>query len=276
MPHLLLFLAMICFNSINNTFCFFSINLTNRFDKLVRTTGKPLASKIYELVSYIEEKCTNEISKTSKKKDPKADKAKLLRETRNLPKLILRIENYNKFVIMLGKKTKNDLSNYLHIGTVRDFKINTSKLKDALQSAFSQTDEIDDAESPNLEEIEHMSESEEDEPAVEQEIIVTPDQTSTQASTSGIVQDTNNVTEISAALVNMNKINKKTAKKRKSREVKEPIAKKRKRTPMKIIKPVSDVRRSSTSSEFSGPFAMSVSTDSSVVTVKRKSSRKSK
>lgn len=255
---------------------FFSKNLTNRFDKLVRTTGKPLASKIYELVSYIEEKCTNEISKTSKKKDPKADKAKLLRETRNLPKLILRIENYNKFVIMLGKKTKNDLSNYLHIGTVRDFKINTNKLKDALQNAFSQSDEIEETESPNLEEIEHMSESEEDELPVQQEIIVSPAQTSTQTSTSGVVQDTNNVTEISAALLNMNKINQKTAKKRKSREVKEPVAKKRKRTPMKINKPVLDVRRLSTSSEFSGPFAMSDTTDSSVVTVKRKSSRKSK
>lgn len=177
---------------------------------------------------------------------------------------------------MLGKKTKNDLSNYLHIGTVRDFKINTNKLKDALQSAFSQSDEIDETESPNLEEIEHMSESEEDEPAAEQEIIVTPAQTSTQTSNSGVVQDTNNVTEINAALLNMDKINQKTAKKRKSRVVKEPIAKKRKRTPMKINKPALDVRTSSSSSEFTGPFAMSDTTDSSIVTVKRKSSRKSK
>lgn len=253
-----------------------------RFDQLVRTTGKPLASKIYELVSYIEEKCTNEISKTSKKKDPKADKAKLLRETRNLPKLILRIENYNKFIIMLGKKTKNDLSNYLHIGTVRDFKINTNKLKDALQNAFSQSDEIEETVTPNLEEIEHMSESEDDEqPAVvlEEEIVLTPAETSLQTSFSGVVKDTDNATEISAALLNMNKINQRTAKKRKSREVKEPVAKKRKRTPMKINKPSvleNFLRRSSTSSEFSGPLAMSESTDSSVVTIRRKSSRKSK
>lgn len=258
---------------------FFPSIFTYRFDQLVRTTGKPLASKLYELVSHIEEKCTNEISKTSKKKDPRADKAKLLRDTRNLPKLILRIENYNKFVIMLGKKTKNDLSNYLHIGTVRDFKINTNKLKDALQSALSQSEEIVETDSPNLDEIEHMSESEDEEPPpVQQEIIVTPElPPSTQTSVSGVVKDRHDVVEISAVLLNMNKINQKTAKKRKLKDVKEPIAKKKKRTPMKINKPILEsFRRASTSSEFSGPLAMSETTNSSVVSVRRRSSRKSK
>lgn len=179
---------------------------------------------------------------------------------------------------MLGKKTKNDLSKYLHIGTVRDFKLNTNKLKDALQSALSQTHEIEETESPNLDEIEHMSESEEDEPPVDEEIVATSTQSSG-SGPSGIVKDKVNATAISNALLNMNKINQKTAKKRKSNEVKEPVAKKKKRTPMKINKPAMEEsdRRRSTSSEFSGPFALSETSASTVVAAgRRRSSRKSK
>lgn len=40
----------------------------------------------------------------------KQEPDKVIRETKFLPKLVLRIETFNKYVIYLGKKTKFDLA----------------------------------------------------------------------------------------------------------------------------------------------------------------------
>lgn len=77
-------------------------------------------------------------------KNPAADRAKVLRVTRQLPKLVLRVENFNKFVLLLGKKTKNDLAAYLHVGTVRDFKIRRSALRENMERATSDAAAADD------------------------------------------------------------------------------------------------------------------------------------
>lgn len=92
------------------------------FDQLIRAGGRSLSHKVYCMISYVEEKQVPD---------------KVLRETKFLPKLVLRIETFNKYVIYLGKKTKSDLANYLHIGRVRYFKI-----KD-LQDVLDQTMQID-------------------------------------------------------------------------------------------------------------------------------------
>lgn len=51
---------------------------------------------------------------------------------------MLRIENFNKFVLLLGKKTKHDLSELLHVGTVRDFKIRRSAFRENIEKASAE------------------------------------------------------------------------------------------------------------------------------------------
>lgn len=74
---------------------------------------------------------------------------KVIRETKFLPKLVLRIETFNKYVIHLGKKTKEDLVSHLHIGRVRYFKL--KKLQDVLDQTIKDCSQSDVDES-NLDE----------------------------------------------------------------------------------------------------------------------------
>lgn len=112
----------------------------SRYEQLVRTAGRPLAKNIYDLITHIEE---NIYENGRQSKDPRSEKAKVLRETKFLPKIILRIESFNKFVIWLSKKTKIDLSHLLHIGTVRDFRsIKTTVLQDVLNQTIADSEQI--------------------------------------------------------------------------------------------------------------------------------------
>ncbi|XP_053673682.1 Fanconi anemia group I protein [Anopheles nili] len=106
---------------------------------LVVKSSKPLASKIYDLIPFIEE---NIIGQDEDEEPPSSAKAKsnrdkVLRQTKLIPKLVFRIETYNKIVMQLSKKTKKDLTYLLHMGTVRDFRIKTSALVEAIQKTVT-------------------------------------------------------------------------------------------------------------------------------------------
>lgn len=100
----------------------------SRYDQLIRAGGKSLSHKVYCLISYVEEK-------------QKPDK--VIRETKFLPKLVLHIETFNKYVIFLSKKTNFDSSSYIHIGRVRYFRI--KDLQDVLDRTMENGIEVDES-----------------------------------------------------------------------------------------------------------------------------------
>ncbi|XP_055918883.1 Fanconi anemia group I protein [Eupeodes corollae] len=114
-----------------------------KFDHLLQVVGKPLATNIYALITYIEANIFENRPK-GKLLDPQAEKAKILRETKQIPRLILFLENFNKNVILLSKKTNDKLASFLHLGTVRDFRIKTSELKKAIDESMSHSSHIED------------------------------------------------------------------------------------------------------------------------------------
>lgn len=59
--------------------------------------------------------------------------AKLVPETKAIPNLIFSIEQYEKFLITLSKKSKVNLMQYMKLSTSRDFRINAATLDAALQ-----------------------------------------------------------------------------------------------------------------------------------------------
>lgn len=119
---------------------------STKFDQLVQTIGKKLPLKIYKIITYIEDHifeksqaneenappATTQAKKTSHGKN---DKAKVTRETKFIPKLIQRMESFNKSVIFLSKKTDHDLNKCLHMGTMRDFRIKSVPLREAIEKA---------------------------------------------------------------------------------------------------------------------------------------------
>ncbi|XP_039486307.1 Fanconi anemia group I protein [Drosophila santomea] len=111
-----------------------------KFELLLRGVGKQLPANIYELITYIEANTLDEEAQLhTKKRKVQAERAKVLRETRLIPKVIMVIEDFNKHIILLSKKTKskNRLTDYLHLGTMRDFDIKSTDLRAAIERSIS-------------------------------------------------------------------------------------------------------------------------------------------
>ncbi|KAF6735606.1 Fanconi anemia group I protein [Oryzias melastigma] len=110
--------------------------LPARFEKLVKLSGSHLTPQCYAFITYAQSGETVEGDEKKKKKKNEANtvaSAKLLRETKATPNLIFSIEQYEKYLITLSKKSKVNLMQYMKLSTSRDFRINATTLEAALQ-----------------------------------------------------------------------------------------------------------------------------------------------
>uniref|UniRef100_A0A3P8SIS2 FA complementation group I n=1 Tax=Amphiprion percula TaxID=161767 RepID=A0A3P8SIS2_AMPPE len=125
--------------------------LPTRFEKLVKLSGTHLTPQCYSFITYAQ---SGEFSGGDDKKKKRrnevntAGSAKLLRETKAIPNLIFSIEQYEKYLITLTKKSKVNLMQYMKLSTSRDFRINAATLDAALQEqdASQETTESQDTE----------------------------------------------------------------------------------------------------------------------------------
>ncbi|KAM9352409.1 Fanconi anemia group I protein [Symphorus nematophorus] len=126
--------------------------LPARFEKLVKLSGSHLTPQCYSFITYAQ---SGEISGGADEKKKKkrnevntAASAKLLRETTGIPNLIFSIEQYEKYLITLSKKSKVNLMQYMKLSTSRDFRINAATLDAALQEQddSQETTELQDEE----------------------------------------------------------------------------------------------------------------------------------
>ncbi|GLD60229.1 Fanconi anemia group I protein [Lates japonicus] len=126
--------------------------LPARFEKLVKLSGSHLTPQCYSFITYAQ---SAEFSGGDDKKKKKrnevnaAASAKLLRETKAIPDLIFSIEQYEKYLITLSKKSKVNLMQYMKLSTSRDFRINAATLDAALQE---QDDSLETTETQEAEE----------------------------------------------------------------------------------------------------------------------------
>ncbi|NWS98528.1 FANCI protein, partial [Mionectes macconnelli] len=119
-----------------------SNTIPGRLEKLVKLSGSHLTPQCYSFITYVQNIHSESLSfMEEKKKKKKEDEAaavstvmaKVLRETKPIPNLIFAIEQYEKFLIHLSKKSKVNLMQYMKLSTSRDFRINASVLDSALQ-----------------------------------------------------------------------------------------------------------------------------------------------
>ncbi|XP_078097436.1 Fanconi anemia group I protein isoform X2 [Mustelus asterias] len=130
-------------------------HLPARFEKLVKLSGSHLTPQCYAFITYVQNVQSMTMSfggGAGKKKDKKqmmaantAAMARVLRETKPIPNLIFAIEQYEKFLIHLTKKSKVNLMQYMKLSTARDFRINPATLDAALQEQEAEEiqDEVD-------------------------------------------------------------------------------------------------------------------------------------
>ncbi|XP_069697907.1 Fanconi anemia group I protein [Periplaneta americana] len=100
-----------------------------KFEMVVKLAGKYLSPHVYNLISHIE--ANQKKKRTKKEVDPLLMKSKVLRETRYIPKLVFEMEQFEKCVIELSKKSKVDLMNYVKLSTHRDFRIQLKHMQSA-------------------------------------------------------------------------------------------------------------------------------------------------
>ncbi|OWK62170.1 Fanconi anemia group I protein [Lonchura striata] len=138
-----------------------STTIPGRLEKLVKLSGSHLTPQCYSFITYVQNIHSESLScveeKKKKKKEDEAAavstvmchcalpnlihltfQAKVLRETKPIPNLIFAIEQYEKFLIHLSKKSKVNLMQYMKLSTSRDFRINASVLDSALQERNSE------------------------------------------------------------------------------------------------------------------------------------------
>ncbi|KAK3558477.1 hypothetical protein QTP86_018127 [Hemibagrus guttatus] len=122
--------------------------LPARLEKLVKLSGSHLTPQCYSFITYVQ---SGEINggvneKKKKRKEEEAvvaASAKVLRDSKPIPTLIFNIEQYEKFLIVLSKKSKVNLMQYMKLSTSRDFRINTATLEAALQEQQHDSQQTD-------------------------------------------------------------------------------------------------------------------------------------
>ncbi|XP_076677421.1 Fanconi anemia complementation group I isoform X2 [Andrena cerasifolii] len=102
---------------------------TVKFIQVIQLAGKPLKSAFYNLVTYVEE---NQ-NKLNSKSDSHAQRNKILKETKVIPRVVYEIEQFNKEVLLLGKRTGIPLENYIKHSVTRDFRIKNPQLVEGLE-----------------------------------------------------------------------------------------------------------------------------------------------
>ncbi|XP_029288868.1 Fanconi anemia group I protein isoform X1 [Cottoperca gobio] len=112
--------------------------LPARLEKLVKLSGSHLTPQCYSFITYAQSGESSGGGADEKKKKKRnevttAASAKLLRETTAIPNVIFSIEQYEKYLITLSKKSKVNLMQYMKLSTSRDFRINAATLDAALQ-----------------------------------------------------------------------------------------------------------------------------------------------
>ncbi|KOC59133.1 Fanconi anemia group I protein like protein [Habropoda laboriosa] len=100
-----------------------------KFIQVVQLAGKPLKSAFYNLVTYVEE---NQ-NKLHSKCDSYAQRNKILKETKVIPRVVYEIEQFNKEILLLGKRTGVPLENYMKHSVTRDFRIKNPQLVEGLE-----------------------------------------------------------------------------------------------------------------------------------------------
>uniref|UniRef100_A0A8B9M6K6 FA complementation group I n=1 Tax=Accipiter nisus TaxID=211598 RepID=A0A8B9M6K6_9AVES len=114
-----------------------SNTIPGRLEKLVKLSGSHLTPQCYSFITYVQVRPKSTVAKSQSKEDEAAAistvMAKVLRDTKPIPNLVFAIEQYEKFLIHLSKKSKVNLMQYMKLSTSRDFRINASMLDSVLQ-----------------------------------------------------------------------------------------------------------------------------------------------
>ncbi|KAG7201026.1 hypothetical protein KM043_003378 [Ampulex compressa] len=100
-----------------------------RFIQVVQLAGNPLKSTFYNLIIHVEENQHRFVSRL----DSRAQRTKVLKQTKVIPRVVYEIEQFHKEILLLEKKTGVPLENYTKHSVTRDFRIKTPQLVEDIE-----------------------------------------------------------------------------------------------------------------------------------------------
>lgn len=134
-------------------------HLGSRFEKLITLVGKQLTKPTYEMITFAQssenEAEGNEKKDKGKKKgagtsaSAQAGMAKAMKQMKTIPNLIFAIEQLEKFLILLSKKSKVDLMEHIKVSTSRDFRIQADAVVTVVEQGMSDDSEGNNSDASN-------------------------------------------------------------------------------------------------------------------------------
>ncbi|KAK3789845.1 hypothetical protein RRG08_055131 [Elysia crispata] len=124
-------------------------HMGSRFEKLVTLVGRQLTQPTYSMIIFVQ-MSEAEGGQRAEKKDKGKKKtgaasqngvAKSLKQMKTIPNLVFAMEQLEKFLIQLSKKSKVNLMQNFKLSTSRDFRINTATVTNVVENAISSDDE---------------------------------------------------------------------------------------------------------------------------------------
>lgn len=122
--------------------------LWRRFERVVEFCGRQLTPHVYTFITFTEAQQRQQRPSRPAGGDLAGKKARVLRQTRLIPLLVCNVEQFEKHLIALAKRTKLDLCAGLKLSTSRDFRINQATLQAALERAASSEEDGDENDDP--------------------------------------------------------------------------------------------------------------------------------
>ncbi|GFR85907.1 fanconi anemia group I protein-like [Elysia marginata] len=132
-------------------------HIGSRFEKLVTLVGRQLTQPTYNMIIFVQMSEAGEAQQAEKKKDKGKKKngaasqsgmAKSLKQMKTIPNLVFAMEQLEKFLIQLSKKSKVNLMQNFKLSTSRDFRINTATVTNVVENGIS-SDEDNGGEESN-------------------------------------------------------------------------------------------------------------------------------
>ncbi|CAI9718582.1 Hypothetical predicted protein [Octopus vulgaris] len=147
-------------------------HLTQMAEKLVKLIGTQLTPQVYVFITYIQREVKGTRKGNGKEKKATSSSSRpldssIVKQGKVMPKLIFAIENYEKFLVQLAKKSKVNLMEHVKPSVARDFRINGAVVRAVLQEMSNSEDDSEDDEnkvSTANKQVENVGSSKSDEP----------------------------------------------------------------------------------------------------------------
>lgn len=110
--------------------------ISDKFEKVVHMSGESVSVPVYPMITYIEG-----AQRQAGKKNQGSLTARAIKESKLIPSLIFAIEQYEKHLIALSRKSKVNLMQAMKLSTARDFRIMPAALMEVLQKEQEEEEE---------------------------------------------------------------------------------------------------------------------------------------